>query len=47
MSSISKEQRETLAIIDAIIAMTEKIPTDDQLNVSMSLNPFKFLMDII
>ena len=47
MSSISKEQRETLALIDAIMAMTEKMPTDESLNVNLSLNPFKFLMDII
>ena len=28
MSNISKEQREVLALIDAILAMTEKRPDD-------------------
>ena len=48
MSSISREQRETLAIIDAILAMTEKIPKDDLvIGANISLNPFDFLMEII
>ena len=47
MSSISREQRETLALIDAIMAMTEKHPENPSLGVELSLNPFRFLMDII
>ena len=47
MSSISKEQIETLALIDAIMAMTEKAPKGPYLGVGISLNPFTFLMDII
>lgn len=47
MSSISKEQRDVLALIDAIMAMTEKAPKSPYLGVGISLNPFTFLMDII
>lgn len=47
MSSISKEQREILALIDAILAMTEKNPNDNSIGINVSLNPFEFLMDII
>lgn len=48
MSSISREQIETLALIDAILAMTEKAPNDSSvLGVNVSLNPFDFLMEII
>ena len=47
MSSISREQRDVLALIDAIMAMTEKAPKSPYLGVGISLNPFTFLMDII
>lgn len=47
MSSISREQNEILALIDAIMAMTEKAPKNPSLGVDISLNPFHFLMDII
>lgn len=48
MSSISVEQREVLANIDAILAMTEKYQTDSFIaGGNISVNPFNFLMEII
>lgn len=48
MSSISREQREVLAYIDAILAMTEKSPSNNlTIGANISLNPFNFLMEII
>lgn len=47
MSNLSREQREVLAFIDAILAMLEKNPNDNLLNVSLSLNPFDYLVDLI
>lgn len=49
MANISKEQRETLALIDAIMSMMENRDTFDELhiNASLSLNPFDFLFMII
>lgn len=49
MANLSKERREILALIDAILAMSEKYPTDNSynVNVGISLNSFDFLLDII
>ena len=47
MSNLSKEQREVLALIDAILAMTEKNPEESKFGAGISLNPFEFLIDII
>ena len=47
MSNITQEQRETLALIDAIMAMFENKGEDENLNIGLSLNPFDFLFKII
>ena len=47
MSNISKEQRETLALVDAILALLEKNPTNGGTNITLSANPFDFLIDMI
>lgn len=47
MANLSKEKREVLALLDAIIAMSEKNPSDISLSGTISLNPFDFLMEII
>ena len=47
MSNISKEQRETLALVDAILALLEKNPTNGGTNTTLSANPFDFLIDMI
>lgn len=47
MANITKEQRDTLALIDAIMAMFEQRDNMTDLNVSLSLNPFDFLFRII
>lgn len=47
MANLSKEQREVLALIDAILAMMEKNPEEPKFGAGISLNPFEFLIDII
>lgn len=47
MGNISKEQREALALIDAVLAITEKNPEEASINAGISVNPFDFIMDII
>ena len=49
MANISKEQRETLALIDAIMAMFENKDnmSSENININYSLNPFDFLFRII
>ena len=49
MANISKEQKETLALIDAIMAMFENQDnmSSENININYSLNPFDFLFKII
>lgn len=47
MANITKEQRETLALIDAIMAMFEQRDNATELKITASLNPFEFLFKII
>lgn len=53
MSRLSDDKREVLAYIDAIMTMIEKYPKMSKgegsidVNLSASMNPFNFLMDII
>lgn len=47
MANIKKEQKEVLAFIDAILAMTEKVPESPSIGVEIPINPFSFLTSII
>ena len=49
MANLSKEKREVLALMDAILAMSEKYPTDYSydMNIGVRLSTFDFLLDII
>lgn len=53
MSKLSEDKRELLAYIDAILTMIEKYPTFSlgnmfsNINVSVGVNPFDFLLSII
>lgn len=53
MSRLNDDKREVLAYIDAIMTMIEKYPKmgigegSNGINLSASMNPFNFLMDII